>query len=822
MYRRPWFERINTELLKLPKRTLLRCRRESGIEVAIHRLHGVEQPRVVIWVDNQSKGVKLEDVLSEAIAAGLGSSLLGKQPKLTQLLQVMAEYQRVLGPITIVVGWAERAVDLLGILADCVTSDSRLLVIADRDGGLSEVPGLSTVEGEFLDMRFEEAISETRGAISDDRAQELFNASLGRYSLFRAELLRELGAESASFLIADPWSVDDTVSIDGVLDVLIQRERWADAFELACARAAERLAEFIDEAGNYYFNTGSYSYFWSRLKSLPPDVRSNEKVAYWLVAVALATSRQRELGRHMDVVLRKSDAPEVRASTAVVAPTSEMLSETLRALQSRRSTATLRAHGFALAWEGKRDEPIALFREAMRLAEREGAEHLVVACGVDISEVEIRHGNYKSGAEWAEWALAEYHRRGLNETLRRKSAVATLAFALLLLGDEIRSRQLLEDLNVGDSYIDVPGYEGIISTLADLALINKEFDRAQALYASIHENAPLEVFCFTALNVLTVHIARGDWWAARRLSDRAHAVSRTSSIYERSLGDLIAGIAASEMEPVKAEHHLIAALEGLTAEFHVAQAAAWLALVRLKRGNRKSAVQALKIGSSGLRELRASGWRLILACHPETDTIRELWTASEFEYEFKFLGVRKVRTGTEDIELGLRSAEILTSLVVHSSGLSGEQLHSHVYGDAPFPRSTLKASISRLRDVIPIASSPYRIDATFRADFAQLLQLVTEGELQRALNLYSGPLLPGSESPLVEEWREHIDEVIRSAVIESGDPDHLIQLGTQLNDDLEVWEYAKASVPPNDYRRPVINARIRRIRASWSQEQVVN
>src|SRR5690606_17574609 len=114
------------------------------------------------------------------------------------------------------------------------------------------------------------------------------------------------------------WSVDDTVSIDGVLDVLIQRERWADAFELACARAAERLAEFIDEAGNYYFNTGSYSYFWSRLKSLPPDVRSNEKVAYWLVAVALATSRQREIGRHMDVVLRKSDAPEVRASTAVV------------------------------------------------------------------------------------------------------------------------------------------------------------------------------------------------------------------------------------------------------------------------------------------------------------------------------------------------------------------------------------------------------------------------------------------------------------------------------------------------------------------------
>lgn len=818
MYRRPWFERVNAELLQLPKRSLLRCRRESGIEVAIHRLHGLEQPRVVIWVDDYSEDFRLEDVLSEAIAAGLGSSLFGKQLKVSQLLQVVSDYQKVLGPVTIVVGWAERVGELLGLLADCVSVDSRLLVVADMDGGLSEVPGLFAIDGEFLNMDLEEAISETLGAVSDEKVQELFDASGGHYSLFRAELLQELGAESASVLVADPWAVGDAVSIDGVLDALIQRERWSDAFELACARAGERLVEFIDEAGNYYFNTGSYSYFWSRLESLPPDVKSNENVAYWLVAVALATSRQRELGQHMDAVLRKSDAPEVRATTAVVSPTSEMLSETLRALKSRRSTATLRAHGFALAWDGKRDEPIALFREAMRLAEREGAEHLVVACGVDISEVEIRHGNYKSGAEWAEWALAEYRKRGLNETLRHKSAAATLAFALLLLGEESRSRELLDKLDVGDSYIDVPGYEGIISTLGDLALINKDLDRAQALYSSIHDNAPLEVFCFTALSILTVHLARGDWLSARRISDRAYAVSRTSTSYERSLGDLIAGIAISEVEPVKAEHHLIAAIEGLTAEFHVAQAAAWLALLRLGRGNRKSAVQALKLGSAGLRELGASGWRLILACHPEADTIRKLWTASEFEYELRFLGARKVLSGTEEIELGLRSAEILTALAVHASGLSGEQLHSQVYGDAPFPRSTLKASISRLRDVIPIASSPYRIDATFRSDFAQLLQLITEGELQQALNLYSGSLLPGSESPLVEEWREHIDEVIRSAVIESGDPDHLIQLGTQLNDDLEIWERAKASVPLNDYRRPVINARIRRIRASWSQE----
>src|SRR5690554_566760 len=130
-----------------------------------------------------------------------------------------------------------------------------------------------------------------------------------------------------------------------------------------------------------------------------------------------------------------------------------------------------------------------------------------------------------------------------------------------------------------------------------------------------------------------------------------------------------------------------------------------------------------------------------------------------------FLGARKVHSGVREIEIGLRAAEIITALTIHSSGLSGEQLHTHVLGDVPFPRSTLKAGISRLRHIVPIASSPYRIDATYRADFVRVLELVSEGELQQALNLYGGSLLPESESPLIEEWRGHIDEVIRSAVL---------------------------------------------------------
>lgn len=817
MYRPPWFERVVGELTKLPNRTILYCSKASGIDYAINRLHGSGRPQIRIWIDDHNAHLGVESVVSEAMAASLGARLFSKHATVGQILQALVEYQRALGPVFIIVGWAHGLKLLMAELVKSIVPESTLIVVADSSKPSLALAGFQEVEGRFLRLQFEEAIAEARGALSDDLVSSVFTQSVGDYGTFKASLLRHLGHAFPEGATSDPWRWGEAVVVDGVLDALLQHERWADAFELACSRASERVVEFIDEAGNYYFNTGSFSYFWSRLQSLPPDVKTEPKIAYWLVSVALATNRQRELSQHLDGVVKTSGAPEIRASTAVVVPTDDMLANTSLALEMLRSPATLRAHGFALAWEGERVEPIALFREAMRLAEREGAEHLVVACGVDIAEVEIRHGNYKSGFEWADWAVSEYKRRGINEHLRYKSAVATSAFARLLLGDDLEAARLLGGLDVGTSYLDVPGYEGIVSTLGDVALVQGEYERALSVYAEIHENAPLEVFGFTALSLITAHIAMRDWRSATSLAETVFAVSRSSTPYERALGELAAGMAFSEGDATKAESLLVSAISGLKAELHVAQAAAWLSIVRLRNGRRKDAVEALKAGATGISELGLSGWKLICAQHPLTVDVMRLWTQTEYEFEFNFLGGRRVRTGTGEFEPGLRAAEILAVLAIHPPGLSGEQLHSHVYGDMPYPRSTLKASVSRLRDAVPIGSNPYRIDATFRADFISLLELISAGKLQRALNLYSGSLLPGSEAPLIEEWRGHLDESIRSAVLESRDPDHLIQLGTQLDDDLEIWESAKECLSPNDYRRPVVNARIRRIRASWER-----
>lgn len=87
-----------------------------------------------------------------------------------------------------------------------------------------------------------------------------------------------------------------------------------------------------------------------------------------------------------------------------------------------------------------------------------------------------------------------------------------------------------------------------------------------------------------------------------------------------------------------------------------------------------------------------------------------------------------------------------------------------------------------------------------------------------ALSLCKGPLLPESDAPGVVEAREHIEESLRQAVLASRDPEALIHLATRNDGDLELWEEAARWLSSNDPRRPLVNARIRRIRRSWEDD----
>lgn len=183
----------------------------------------------------------------------------------------------------------------------------------------------------------------------------------------------------------------------------------------------------------------------------------------------------------------------------------------------------------------------------------------------------------------------------------------------------------------------------------------------------------------------------------------------------------------------------------------------------------------------------------------------------------RLLGDMKAVLGSSEVKLTPRLAELLTLLAQHPRGLTGEQLLLMVYGESG-RRGTLKTAISRLRELVPIASQPYRIEVPVHADFLELGELIARGDIRAAVELYRGPLLPTATAPAVEELREHLTESLRLAALGADDPGRAFTLAERLEDDLELWEAAAAGLEADDPRRAVALASVERTRRRWADE----
>ena len=119
-------------------------------------------------------------------------------------------------------------------------------------------------------------------------------------------------------------------------------------------------------------------------------------------------------------------------------------------------------------------------------------------------------------------------------------------------------------------------------------------------------------------------------------------------------------------------------------------------------------------------------------------------------------------------------ADVLALLAQHPEGLSAEQLLLLLYGDEG-KLSTLKATLSKVRRLLPITRPPYRIGVPFEADFLTVEALLRKGHLRAGLELYKGPLLPESNAPGITEMRSTLEELLRQAALTSQDPDALAE-----------------------------------------------
>lgn len=132
------------------------------------------------------------------------------------------------------------------------------------------------------------------------------------------------------------------------------------------------------------------------------------------------------------------------------------------------------------------------------------------------------------------------------------------------------------------------------------------------------------------------------------------------------------------------------------------------------------------------------------------------------ELEIHALGRPWVLFRGKTLHLSPRMIEILCILALNPEGLTLEACHAALYGDVQVTTTTLKAELSHLRTLLDgsISSRTYRLLGTVWVDFIELWTALRLHQNDVALSLYSGELLPASQSPEIREWRTCIKAVM--------------------------------------------------------------
>lgn len=167
------------------------------------------------------------------------------------------------------------------------------------------------------------------------------------------------------------------------------------------------------------------------------------------------------------------------------------------------------------------------------------------------------------------------------------------------------------------------------------------------------------------------------------------------------------------------------------------------------------------------------------------------------------LGQAETRFDGQRLLLNRRQSEILALLALHPQGLSLEQLHAMVYGDHAVTFSTLKAEVSHLRHALggQLSSRPYRLQMPVHTDVDHVLSLLRRGHVGAAVEAYGGDLLPGTDSPALQEMGEYVAVAVREALLARPEPEAVARYSELAPYDTEVVEACLAA--PGTLAHPV-------------------
>ncbi|WP_454195036.1 GAF domain-containing protein [Nocardia sp. Marseille-Q1738] len=177
------------------------------------------------------------------------------------------------------------------------------------------------------------------------------------------------------------------------------------------------------------------------------------------------------------------------------------------------------------------------------------------------------------------------------------------------------------------------------------------------------------------------------------------------------------------------------------------------------------------------------------------------------------LGQPQLSIADRRVPLSQRQAEILLLLAEHPEGLGADHL-ALLLDDSDLDNGTIRAAMSRLRAVVGPAvfgSRPYRLHVPVATDVEALRAALDSGDVDSALRLHAGPVLPRSTAPGIIDIRDELRVRLRIAVLKSGDPGVLRRWtsGAEGRDDAAAWTAYRATADPETPLYAQIEAKIR-------------
>jgi len=763
-----------------------------------------------VWVELgrevQDNPVAIGNAFSDAVQTALGLLLpLGMEWQV--LTELWSRQAHLFQPMTLAITGADRAPEFVTQLVDLASAGDHWFLAGENLDGFELPQAERTLRASDLRLSeedFSPALVEQVGQEALNRALE---ESQGVFERFLVRL-HQAGAapepvrpspRGPRLLIPEPVAL----SPEQALTHLIKRGVWKEALEMASSHVKKRVGEVLAAGAGYFFlGRGDAPGLYKTLRSLIQSGDVDEEVLLWLVGAAQRLGKHERLRETVEAYLSINEAPRLRAVYAgSLAPRERRLQEARRAAAKKKDELTLYFLGSKL-----RNTDLLL--EALRLAEKAGDTYATIRNAKTLGIALSRQGRLMEAYHYQRYAYTLLQNERLIDPIARITTMNSYLYSGLLLGNP--EPGLFEELTAFVNQHTLGGWwRAAMTTLIEYAWTKDDLEEARKKLNELWNKTPRKDR--PLIGPFAAHALRS-WGEPRRALDLAREAltfSLEGGEYARAQAETALGIAQFGEQNEASLQHLESAY-GAFSRMSIEppyRLKFYLAAALHALGQQEKAQGILREASPLLAALHESALQLFLP--PEALPLLGRGT----KLTLTFLGGCRALLDGAPLELRLSYAEMLALLALHPNGLSLGELAAR-YRDS-VSLSTVKSTLSRLRGIVPLASKPYRIAVEWSADFVRLVELVRSGMVAQAVELYQGPLLPGSASPGIEEHRAVVEETLRAAVLDQGDGPLVFNLAERLGDDLEVWEAARDRLLPGDSRRIIAEAQARRLQRDY-------